>query len=171
MGYRKNENNTIHTITLTAEIPLIYDATTNSPFNLIYYYYLEKPNKSNPNSFERILENNLIERRKLRVLVVGGRVNQNNNKKVSLKLNELEPKELEKYDDLVLFGNEAKYSDSNVIHLLNKSRANFLDNLLPLDLIQSNIFESKNVLFKQLNDIYANLCTSEPFYKEHFERV
>jgi hypothetical protein len=169
MGYRKNDDNTIHTITLTAEIPLIFDSTTNAPFNLIYYYYLEKPNT---NKLDRILENNLIERGKLRFLNLSARFNQI--KKLSLKIDDLAQKELEKYDDLVLFGSEARYSDSNMNILLNKSRVNFLDNLLPIDFIQGaqvNIIESKSVLFKQLNDIYVNLCMSEPFYKEYFERV
>lgn len=172
MGYRKNDDNTIHTITLTAEIPLIFDSTTNSPFDIIYYYYLEKPNMSKQTSLDRILENNLIERGKLRLLNISLPFSQKKNK--IFKVEEMVQQEFEKYDDLVLFGHENRYSDPNTIKILNKSRANFLDNLLPLDFIQGaqvNIFQSKEILFKQLNYIYVNLCEKESFYKEHFERV
>lgn len=170
MGCRKNNETTIHSITLTAQAPLIFDSTTNAPFNLVYYYYLEKQNAS---AKSLILENNLVERGKLRILDLNSFYTINKRQSSgSLKSSELALFELEKYDDIMLFGDESRYSNSNMTNIIKKSRINFLDNLMPLDLIKTihiNIFESNIVLFKQLNDIYDNLCLKEPSYKEFFE--
>ncbi len=166
----------IHLVSINADIPIIGDPSTNAPYTILYYYYLERSNEQN--RLDLVAENGLVELKRIRRLDLSKyhkkNISSSSMYNIGIQSSSiLKEASIEKLDDLLLFGSELIYSDRPVQEALRKYRQAFLEFLLPLDYMQNlrDMANAGSFLFKQLNNIFDCLCQSEANYKDQFESV